>query len=97
MFYQYFTNNGCGNPAVEHGVVREHMYEMETEASENIPMSRVAQPKKIRRGFFVLHWYFVGFVSHRNIITVSLMPLDTYHKRDFLAAQLHTLLFLVPI
>ena len=50
MFYQYFTN-GCGNPAVEHGVVREHMYEMETEASENIPMSHVAQPKKWKRIF----------------------------------------------
>jgi len=96
MFYQYFTN-GCGDPAVEHGVVREHMYEMETEASENIPMSHVAQPKKNRREFFVLNRYLAGFVSHRNIITVSLMPLDTYHKHDFLAAQLHTLLFLVPI
>ena len=96
MFYQYFTN-GCGNQAMEHGVVREHMYEMETEASENIPMSRVAQPKKIGRGFFVLHWYFARFVSHRNIITVSLITLDTYHKHDFLTAQLHTLLFLVPI
>jgi len=96
MFYQYFTN-GCGNQAVEHGVVREHMYEMETEASENIPMSHVAQPKKNGSGFFVLNWYLAGFVSHRNIITVSLMPLDTYHKHDFLAAQLHTMLFLVPI
>jgi len=50
MFYQYFTN-GCGDPAVEHGVVREHMYEMETEASENIPMSHVAQPKKMENDF----------------------------------------------
>ena len=75
MFYQYFTN-GCGNQAMEHGVVREHMYEMETEASENIPMSHVAQPKKNRREFFVLNRYLAGFVSHRNIITVSLMPLD---------------------
>jgi len=31
---------------MEHGVVREYMYEMETEASDNIPMSHVAQPKK---------------------------------------------------
>jgi len=36
---------------VEHGVVREHMYEMETEASENIPMSHVAQPEKWKRIF----------------------------------------------
>ena len=52
IFYQYFTN-GCGNQAVEHGVVREHMYEMETEASENIPMSHVAQPKKWKRIFHI--------------------------------------------
>jgi len=72
---------------------------METEASENIPMSHVTQQKKIKngRGFFIINWYLAGFVSHRNIITVSLMPLDTYHKHDFLAAQLHTMLFLVPI
>jgi hypothetical protein len=69
MFYLYFTN-GCGNPAGEHRVVREHMYEMDTEVSENIPISHVSQPKKNRRRFFVLHWYFAGFFSHRNIISL---------------------------